>query len=306
MRIYIVGSLNMDLVIRAPRVPEGGETLTGEGFMTNPGGKGANQAVAVAKLGGEAYMVGCVGREFGAELLGALGQYGVHTDHVRTEGDVSSGIAVIVVAEGDNRIILDAGSNARTDAALVDRALADAKAGDYLLVQLEIGLPTVAHALKAAKQKGMITVLNPAPAARLSADVYAFCDWFVPNQTEAQFYTGVYPSDEESIRLCAEKLGKLGVGNVLITLGTDGSACVSGGQYYRTDAVRAEAVDTTAAGDTYVGAFVTRLSEGADIATAMRFASTASALTVTRRGAQCAIPVRSEAEAYAAKNGIRV
>ena len=304
MRIFIVGSLNMDLVIRAPRVPEGGETISGEGFMTNPGGKGANQAVAVAKLGGEAYMVGCVGREFGGELLSSLKEYGVHADYVRREKDVSSGIAVIVVADGDNRIILDMGSNARTDAALVDEALASAREGDYLLVQLEIPLPTVEYALRAAKKKGMVTVLNPAPAASLTNEIYAHCDWFTPNQTEAQFYTGIYPSDEESIRRCAQKLTGLGVGNVLITLGTDGSASVSGGTFRRTDAVPACAVDTTAAGDTYVGAFVTRLAEGAEVDAAMRFASTASALTVTRRGAQCAIPVRAEVLSYAREKGI--
>lgn len=304
MRIYIVGSLNMDLVIRAARVPQGGETILGEGFLSNPGGKGANQAVAVAKLGGEAYMVGCVGREFGADLLETLQKYGVHADHVRRETDISSGIAVIIVADGDNRIILDTASNGRTDEALVDCAFADAKEGDYLLVQLEIGLPTVAYTLKEAKKRGMITVLNPAPAAKLPQALYADCDWFVPNQTEAQFYTGIYPSDEESIRECAEKLGKLGVKNVLITLGTDGSASVSKGVFRRVDPVPAAAVDTTAAGDTYVGAFVTRLSEGAEIETAMHFASTASALTVTRRGAQCAIPLRAEVEAYAKEQGV--
>ena len=304
MRIYIVGSLNMDLVIRAARVPQGGETILGEGFLSNPGGKGANQAVAVAKLGGEAYMVGCVGREFGADLLETLQKYGVHADHVRRETDLSSGIAVIIVAGGDNRIILDTASNGRTDEALVDRAFADAKEGDYLLVQLEIGLPTVAYALKEAKKRGMITVLNPAPAAKLPQALYADCDWFVPNQTEAQFYTGIYPLDEESIRRCAEKLGRLGVKNVLITLGTDGSASVSKGVFRRVDPVPAAAVDTTAAGDTYVGAFVTRLSEGAEIETAMHFASTASALTVTRRGAQCAIPLRAEVEAYAKAQGV--
>ena len=296
----------MDLVIRAARVPQGGETILGEGFLSNPGGKGANQAVAVAKLGGEAYMVGCVGREFGADLLETLQKYGVHADHVRRETDLSSGIAVIIVADGDNRIILDTASNGRTDEALVDRAFADAKEGDYLLVQLEIGLPTVAYALKEAKKRGMITVLNPAPAAKLPQALYADCDWFVPNQTEAQFYTGIYPLDEESIRRCAEKLGRLGVKNVLITLGTDGSASVSKGVFRRVDPVPAAAVDTTAAGDTYVGAFVTRLSEGADIDTAMRFASTASALTVTRRGAQCAIPIREEVEAYARERDVSV
>lgn len=294
----------MDLVIRAARMPQGGETILGEGFLSNPGGKGANQAVAVAKLGGEAYMVGCVGREFGADLLETLQKYGVHADHVRRETDLSSGIAVIIVADGDNRIILDTASNGRTDEALVDRAFADAKEGDYLLVQLEIGLPTVAYALKEAKKRGMITVLNPAPAAKLPQALYADCDWFVPNQTEAQFYTGIYPLDEESIRRCAEKLGRLGVKNVLITLGTDGSASVSKGVFRRVDPVPAAAVDTTAAGDTYVGAFVTRLSEGAEIETAMHFASAASALTVTRRGAQCAIPLRAEVEAYAKEQGV--
>lgn len=249
-------------------------------------------------------MVGCVGREFGADLLETLQKYGVHADHVRRETDISSGIAVIIVADGDNRIILDTASNGRTDEALVDCAFADAKEGDYLLVQLEIGLPTVAYTLKEAKKRGMITVLNPAPAAKLPQALYADCDWFVPNQTEAQFYTGIYPSDEESIRECAEKLGKLGVKNVLITLGTDGSASVSKGVFRRVDPVPAAAVDTTAAGDTYVGAFVTRLSEGAEIETAMHFASTASALTVTRRGAQCAIPLRAEVEAYAKEQGV--
>ena len=304
MKIAVIGSINIDFTVTADRIPSKGETVPGKGTEIFFGGKGANQAVAVAKLGGEAYMVGCVGREFGADLLETLQKYGVHADHVRRETDLSSGIAVIIVADGDNRIILDTASNGRTDEALVARAFADAKEGDYLLVQLEIGLPTVAYALKEAKKRGMITVLNPAPAAKLPQALYADCDWFVPNQTEAQFYTGIYPLDEESIRRCAEKLGRLGVKNVLITLGTDGSASVSKGVFRRVDPVPAAAVDTTAAGDTYVGAFVTRLSEGAEIETAMHFASTASALTVTRRGAQCAIPLRAEVEAYAKEQGV--
>ncbi len=304
MAIYIVGSLNMDLTIRAPRIPEAGETISGEGFMTNSGGKGANQAVAAAKLGGEAYMVGCIGNAFGGELSDALREYGVHTGFVRYEEDVSSGIAVIVVSGGDNRIILDAGANARPDRALVDEALAGAKAGDFLLVQLEIPTDTVAYALQTAKKKGMTTVLNPAPAAALDAAALAACDWFTPNQTEAAFYTGIFPGDEDSIRRCAQKLTALGIRNVLVTLGTEGSVCLSEGKWYRTDAVHVEAVDTTAAGDTYVGALVTRLAEGADVERAMRFASTASALTVTRRGAQCSIPVRSEADAFARERKI--
>lgn len=303
MRIYIVGSLNMDLVIAAPYIPRGGETVEGDSFMTNPGGKGANQAVAVAKLGGDAHMVGCVGRAFGNELLSALCGSGVHTEHVRKDAADSSGIAVIVVSEGDNRIILDRGANGAVDEALADEALRDASAGDYLIVQLEIARGVVEYVLKRAKERGMITVLNPAPAAELSPAAFANCDYFIPNQSEAEFYTGIYPKDEAGARRCAAKLAEMGVKNVVVTMGEEGSVGICGGAFYRAPAVRAKAVDTTAAGDTFVGAFVTRLSEGADPGEAMRFASRAAAVTVTRRGAQQAIPTRREAERFVGERG---
>ncbi len=296
MKIYVVGSLNMDLVIKAPFLPENGMTISGEGFMTNPGGKGANQAAAVGKLGGEAYMVGCVGEAFGDELKGTLKKYGVHTEYIEKKEGVSSGIAVIVVVDGDNRIILDAGANAKVSEALIDEALTGAKPGDYLVSQLEIDLRTVEYALKKAKEKGMITLLNPAPAAKLGEEILKNCDYFIPNQSEAEFYTGIYPSDEASAKKCAEALAARGVKNVVVTMGAEGSACVADGKYYKADSFKAEAVDTTAAGDTYVGALATRLSEGAGIEEAMTFASKASSITVTRRGAQQSIPVRSEVE----------
>lgn len=296
MKIYVVGSLNMDLVIRAPYMPDNGVTISGEGFMTNPGGKGANQAVAVGKLGGAAYMVGCVGEAFGDELKRTLAHSNVCTQYVKQVSGVSSGIAVIVVVDGDNRIILDAGANGKLDTALVDEALAGAQAGDYLIAQLEVSQTVVAHALKTAKQKGMITVLNPAPAAKLQTDLFAHCDFLVPNQSEAEFYTGIYPQDEQSAKQCAQTLAAMGVQNVLITMGEAGSVCVSGNDVYRANSVKVQAVDTTAAGDTYVGAFVTRLSEGAGIGQAMAFASKAAAITVTGRGAQQSIPTRAQIE----------
>ena len=203
-KIFVVGSLNMDLVIRVAKMPRAGETVTGGDFMTNSGGKGANQAVAVSKLGGKAYMVGCVGREFGAELVGALDGYGVNTKYVRRLDDVSSGIAVITVENGDNRIILDRAANGRIDCALIDEALSEADEGDYLMLQLEIALDIVEYALKKGKEKGMITMLNPAPAAELPPEVFALCDYFTPNQSEAEFYTGVYPKDEESAKNAPE------------------------------------------------------------------------------------------------------
>lgn len=294
MKIFIVGSLNMDLVIHAPYMPENGVTLAGSGFMTNPGGKGANQAAAVGKLGGNAYMVGCVGETFGRDLTDALESYRVHIDTVqKVEG--SSGIAVIVVVDGDNRIFLDAGANGKVDAAAIDAALGTAAPGDYLIAQLEIGMDCVAYALKRAKEKGMTTFLNPAPAATLPDAVYGYCDYFIPNQSETEFYTGLRPDSEEHIAECAAMLKSRGCRNVLITLGTRGSVCVTeDGRTVRVPCEKAKAVDTTAAGDTYVGALAVRLSEGADIETAMRFAGKASAITVTRRGAQQSIPWRKE------------
>ena len=294
MKIFVVGSINIDLVIQAPKMPVAGMTLSGSGFMMNEGGKGANQAVAVSKLGGECYMVGCVGNEFGDRLLNRLQEYGVHTDYVEQRTDVASGTAVIVVVDGDNRIILDQGANGTVDEALVDRALESAQVGDYLVAQLEIPVSVVAYALKKAKEKGMITLLNPAPAIALNKEILACCDYFVPNQTEAQFYTGIYPSDETSVKECAEKLSQLGVKNIIITVGADGSVCVQNGVYRKVDSFPADVVDTTAAGDTYVGALVTALSEGQSLNAAMTFASKASSVTITRRGAQQSIPYRKE------------
>ena len=296
MKIFVVGSLNMDLVIKAPYMPENGVTMHGEGFMTNPGGKGANQAAAIGKLGGDVYMVGCVGEAFGDELKATLGKYGVHTDYVKKLDGVSSGIAVIVVVDGDNRIILDAGANGKVGKSLIDKALEKAERGDYLVAQLEIEQDIVEYALKSAKEKGMNTILNPAPAANISAGILTNSDFFIPNQSEAEFYTGIYPNDEESAQRCAEALSAQGVKNVVITMGAEGSACVCGGKYEKVDSFPAKAIDTTAAGDTYVGALVTKLAEGASMKEAMTFASKASSITVTRRGAQQSIPYRNEVD----------
>lgn len=296
MKVFVAGSLNMDLTIRAPYAPKKGETVRGDGFFVTAGGKGANQAVACAKLGAKTLMVGCVGNEFGDELVASIVNSGADARFVERKNGVSSGIAVIVVAEGDNRIIIDRGANAKTDRALIDRALEEAEAGDYLVVQLEIEIDTVCYAIKRAKEKGMITLLNPAPAAELPETVFADCDYFLPNQTEAQFYTGIYPKDEKSAKRCAAVLKEKGVKTVIITMGEQGSVCISDEGFIKAEAVKVKAVDTTAAGDTYVGAFATKLAEGADNGEAMRFASAAAAVTVTRRGAQEAIPTREEAD----------
>ena len=293
MKIYVVGSINMDLVILTDVMPERGQTLSGHGFMTNPGGKGANQAVAVAKLGGAVEMVGCVGNAFGDELVSTLKNYGAGVRYVKKLEDVSSGIAVIVVSEGDNRIILDAGANGRLDKDAVSSALSNAEAGDWLICQLEVPLDTVTYALKLAKEKKMTTVLNPAPAAKIPSKAFADVDYFVPNQTETEFYTGVFPSDTALARRAADILKAQGIKNVIITMGSAGAAIFADKEFFA-PSFKVNAVDTTAAGDTFVGALVTRLSFGDDLASAATYANKASSITVTRKGAQQSIPTKEE------------
>ncbi len=293
-RIYVVGSINMDLAVSTDIVPSKGMTVSGYGFMTNPGGKGANQAVAAAKNGGKVKMVGCVGNAFGQELRSTLEGYGVDCEFVAHRPDISSGIAVIILSQGDNRIILDAGANGRVDQSLIDRALATAQPGDYLVVQLEIPIDSVVYALKAAKDKGIVTVLNPAPAHALTEDVFPYVDYFVPNQTETAFYTGIQPETlEQAVQAC-EIFKAKGIKNIIITMGSMGAWFHLEELTFFSPSFPVEAVDTTAAGDTFVGTFVTRIACGDSPEQAARYANKASSLTVLRSGAQQSIPYENE------------
>lgn len=306
MKIFVIGSINMDLTINAPRLPERGMTVTGSGFLATAGGKGANQAVSCARYGANTYMVGCVGNTFSEELRRSFRINGVRTDYLEQTDGLSSGTAVILVVGGDNRIVLDKGANGKVGKALVERALSEAQVGDVLLVQHEIATETTGYALRLAKQKGMTTLLNPAPALAIPSEGFALSDYFVPNQTEAQFYTGIYPSDQASAEVCAERLRELGAQNIIITLGELGSVGFFGNEQVYVPAVKVEAVDTTAAGDTYIGVFAGAMSEGLSEERAMRTASVASALTVMRRGAQAAIPSREEIIAFATERSIKI
>ena len=284
----------MDLVIKSPIMPDNGVTLTGSDFMMNPGGKGANQAVAVSKLGGNSYMVGCLGDAFSRDLKETLEGYKVNTDYIVKKNNVSSGIAVIIIVDGDNRIILDAGSNALVDKDAVDNAFKDASEGDYCICQLEIPQETVKYAFMKAKKIGMKTILNPAPAANLIDGILENTDYFIPNENETEMYTGIKPDTKERRIEAIKKLNDMGVKNVIITLGTDGSCTVFNDEYIHVDSVKVNAVDTTAAGDTYIGALAVKLSEGKFLKDAMSFASHASSITVTREGAQKSIPYLNE------------
>lgn len=297
-KIYILGSMNMDLVINAPSLPKKGETITGKDFMMNPGGKGANQAVAIALSGGNAFMIGAVGNSFGKELKATLATYQVNTQWVSSLTNVSSGIAVIVLCEGDNRIILDAGANHCIEEAWVNQALSFAQPGDYLLAQLEIPLPLIQSAFSQAKALGMTTFLNVAPAQPISKTIFQLTDYFFSNQRETEFYTGIFPESPDTAASAARELLNKGVRNVLITMGSEGSLFYNTHECVGMKIYPVEVVDTTAAGDTFIGAFITSLAEGKNTTEAMDFASAASALCITKRGAQQSIPTRQQTEAF--------
>ena len=286
-KIFVVGSLNMDLVINSPYMPKAGETITGSNFMTNGGGKGANQATACGKLGGNAFMCGVVGDDsFGDTLINNLKSSGVDTTFIRKQENVSTGIAVIVVAEGDNRIILDKGANGRLTEKDIDEFLADAKPGDVYLTQLENPIPVIGYGLKKAKEAGLFTILNPAPANKEISAYFEYVDLITPNETELEIFGG------------KESLFSAGIKKIVTTLGGKGYeiADKNGEKVY--PCIKVKPVDTTAAGDTLCGGLVVGLSEGKTLEEACAFGSKAASIACTRRGAQQSIPTREETENY--------
>lgn len=292
--IYVLGSINMDMVARVPHMPVGGETLTADKYYVNPGGKGANQAVAIAKLGGKVAMIGKVGSdETGDALKNNLKAMGVDESMV-TRADVPSGIAMIIVEGGENRIILYKGANHSVTKADVDEGLKNAKPGDALVMQLEIPLETVTYAAAVAKQKGMLVLLNPAPAVPLGEELLKNVDIIAPNETETEILTGVGLDSDVHIALAVKKLYQLGVKRVIITMGSRGSIVAEGQTITPVEPRKVKAVDTTSAGDTFVGATMLRYLDGDTLEDAARFASVASSITVTREGAAQSIPTLDE------------
>lgn len=288
-KIYVLGSLNMDLVIRSPYMPVAGETVSGSDFIMNPGGKGANQAAACGKLGGEPIMAGCVGSDvFGEELLETLKRNGVDVARVR-RAEGSSGIAVIVLSEGDNRIIVDPGANALVGEADVERLLSDVSEGDIFLTQLENPADTVGYALKRAREKGMLTILNPAPWNDGIRPYLQYVDMITPNETELALASG-----EDDVYGGLKKLHDGGIATVLVTLGGDGYRIYGDGRDVKGSAIKVTPVDTTAAGDTFSGALAAELAAGADVESAAVFASKCASIACTRHGAIRSVPDRAE------------
>ncbi|MDR7402183.1 MAG: ribokinase [Armatimonadota bacterium] len=308
VRIAVVGSANVDLVVTAPRLPQVGETVIGGTFATFPGGKGANQAVAAARLGASVAMVGRVGADaFGRALRDGLAAEGVDVRHLREDPQASTGVALITVDQaGRNTIVVASGANMRVSADDVEAARDVLAASQVVLLQLEVPVPVVLHAARLASEAGCRVILDPAPAPAdpLPESLYRLLTVINPNEVEARALTGVDPADADGARRAADTLLARGCRAAVIKLGERGSYVAADGVRELAPAVPVQAVDTTAAGDAFAAALAVALAEGRDLRGAVRFATVAAAVSVTRAGAQPSMPRREEVLALAREAGV--
>lgn len=304
MNLLVIGSLNIDLVIKTERQPKSGETIRGTDFVTVCGGKGGNQAIAAAKLGADVSMIGNVGDDdFGNMLVGNL-----KDEHIKVSGisksEVSSGVAVINVFGNDNTIIVNSGANGMLNRHHIDKCKQMIMQCDAVLMQFEIPLETVIYAAKTAKQYGKKVIINPAPVYDIPQELLKYTDLLILNEHEASILTNI-DVGMDNAAVAAGILCRLGVSEVLITFGRSGSAYFNGNTACIVPAYHVKAVDTTAAGDTYTAAFIIKYNECGDIKKSMKFASAASAIVVTRLGASVSIPARAEVDRFLAEQCVR-
>jgi ribokinase len=295
-KIVVVGSSNTDMIVKLPHLPKPGETVINGSFAMAAGGKGANQAVAAARAGGDVILLTKVGSDqFGRQALEGFRKEGINIDHVGIDSSSSSGVAVIFVdGRGENSIGVASGANAEFQPSDLSEALDLISSADILLVQLEIPLATVEAAIRCAAQSGVRVILNPAPARKIDAEVLGHVSIITPNQTEAEILSDVPLVDDESLERGAKALHSLGVKTVVITLGGRGAFLAEEGTFERIPAFDVEPVDTTAAGDVFNGALAVSIGEGRSMRDAVRFANAAAALSVQKLGAQPSAPRRTE------------
>jgi len=297
-KIFVIGSSNTDMVVKSEKLPSAGETILGGTFMMNAGGKGANQAVAAAKLGADVTFVSKVGDDiFGKQAVQGFRDLGINTDFVFKDLENPSGVALILVdAKGENSIAVASGANGNLQILEVAKAIEQISTNDTVLLQLEIPIPTVEYAIKKCYESGAKVILNPAPAQILNETVFQYLDIITPNETEAELLTGIKVTDLETAEQAALKFHDKGVKNVIITLGSKGAYLHNSTTNRLIAAPAVQAVDTTAAGDVFNGALAVALSEGNNLKQAIDFACKAAAISVTRMGAQASAPLRSEVD----------
>lgn len=281
--ITVVGSINMDLVVQTDRFPKQGETALGNLYTTVPGGKGANQAVAAARLGSDVHMIGAVGQDaFGIELLAGLEDEGIQIQHVK-QTDGASGIANILLSEGDNRIIVVPGANHSVTTEEIDALTEQLAASDLVMMQLEMPIPVIQRTLEICHQHRVPTILNPAPASGFTSSFLPYCTYLTPNETEAE---EIFGGDwETALQDYPNRL--------VVTLGQKGAQFYDGEKQVIVEGFPTEAVDTTGAGDTFNGALAAALAEGQAFEEAVRFANAAASLSVEKFGAQGGMPERA-------------
>ncbi len=294
--IVVIGSSNTDMVVRADHLPEAGETVLGGEFFMNPGGKGANQAVAAARLGGKVIFIAKTGNDiFGKQSLQVFKEEGIHTGYMLVDPRQPSGVALITVdRHAENCIVVASGANASLLASDLFEAKDAILQASIVLVQLEIPVPTVAWVVSTAAENGVKVILNPAPVCELPVSLLQKVSIITPNETEATKLTGIKVQDLNTAHEAAKYLYDTGIKTVIITLGSKGALVLHENEYMLVDAPEVSAVDSTAAGDTFNGALAVSLSEGLTIEDAVRFACRAAAISVTRPGAQSSIPRRHE------------
>lgn len=293
-RLVVVGSTNMDLVIHAPHFPQPGETVIGNGFITNFGGKGANQAVAAARLGVSTTFVGKVGDDdFGKSTIAHLSGEGIDVNYLFTSDDKPTGVALITTVDGgENSIVVNSGANYDINAEDIEKASEAFAGASIVLMQLENPVNALAVAAKMAKKCGCYVVLNPAPAPKtpILEELLQNVDLLIPNETEVVAISGCTISDDKSISKAIVSIQKAGVKDVIVTVGSKGVVAMINGELMTVPAVKVNAVDTTAAGDTFCGALCAALIKGLDMHSALAFANKASSISVTRVGAQMSMP----------------
>lgn len=302
--IAVIGSLNIDLVVQTSRVPKAGETLSGESFNVIPGGKGANQAVAASRAGGNVFMFGCVGEDtFGPKMISELQKAGVNTQFIEAVPGVSTGTATILVEQsGENRIVIVPAANAYVTTEWIDDRWDDISKSSLILLQHEIPIKTVFHIISRAAEDSIPIVLNPAPIYPIPEEYLKQISVLIVNEIECASLIGFSINNHRKAKDAAEILHRKGIDSVIVTMGSGGALILNADNNFHQPAFQVDVVDTTAAGDTFVGAFAASIIQEKSTQEAMRFSSASAALAVTKLGAQTSIPNAEEVDRYLLEN----